>query len=166
MFSSRNSASGFRPLAPSAAMSTKVDAVTDHVAPLAIEGNRRRLDAEELPDEARQGGHRAAGRAARDRRHRVALLGGGARVRDEADRPVSLAHLLRRQAEDDEAEAVERNGAVGPAFDLKRHRELAVALGRPHRQLAGDAGADEVAVAGFVVLAAHVPGRRRHVPPP
>src|SRR5438093_11201053 len=130
---------------------------------LAIEDDRRRFDAKELPDEARQGSHRAAGRAAGDSRHRVALLGGGARVRDEADRPVAFAHLLRRQTEDYEAEAVKRDGAVGPAFDLKRHCELAVAFCRSHGQLARDAEADEVAIAGFVVLAAHVPGRRRHV---
>src|SRR5437868_2769384 len=86
---------------------------------LAIEDDRRRFDAKELPDEARQGSHRAAGRAAGDSRHRVALLGGGARVRDEADRPVAFAHLLRRQTEDYEAEAVKRDGAVGPAFDLR-----------------------------------------------
>ena len=117
-------------------MSTKLRGLDRPLRAVAIEGNRRGLDAEELPDQAREGGHRATGRAARDRRHRVALLSAGARVGDEADRPVALAHLLRRQAEDDEAEAIERDGPVSAAFDLKCHRELAVALGRSYRPVA------------------------------
>src|SRR5207253_11057315 len=92
-------------------------------AAAAGEADRGRLDTAKRSDERRQRGHRAARGAARNGGDRVTLVGAGALVGEEADRPVALPHRLRRQPEDDETETVERDGAVLAALDLKRHRE-------------------------------------------
>ena len=154
--------SGFNPLAPVAAMSTKFAALTDHVAPLrsnAIGADSTPRNLPISPDKAAIGPP-AAPLAIAVIASRCSALARG--VGDEPDRPVALAHFRGRQTEDDKGETVERDGAEFPVFDLERHRELAVAFGRLHRQLAGQARTDEIAIAGFVVLAVHGPGWCRH----
>ena len=126
-------------MAPSAAMSTRLAALTDHLTPL----RSKRIGADSTPRNLPTRPDSAAigppARAARDRGDRVALLGAGPLVGDDADRPVALAHRLRREPEDDEPEAVERDRAVAPALDLERHRERARPLGRLDRHLSGEA---------------------------
>jgi hypothetical protein len=128
----------------------------------AIETDRRRLNAQERSDEARQRGHRAACGPARDRGDGVALFDGGPLVRNEADRPVALAHRIRRQPENDEAETVERDGSVAAAVDLKGHGERARPLARFHHHLTQKTRTHEIAIACFVVLTDDLPCRRCH----
>src|SRR5205823_1886677 len=66
------------------------------------------------------------------------------------------------ETEDNEAQAIERDGAVAPAIDLKCHCKVARPFARADGHLPGQARAYEVAVTGFVVLPVHLPRRRCH----
>src|SRR5690242_2558754 len=121
---------------------------------VAVDADACRFGAEELADEARQRRHRTASLSAGDGDDRVALLGGRALVNDQADRPIALPHLLRRVAEDNERNTVERDAAERTALDLHGHSERARALGRTDRHLTEDARANEVAATGFAILPA------------
>src|SRR5947209_1587367 len=92
----------------------------------------------------------------------VTQHGGRAPVGDEADRPVAFSHRFGREAEHDEAESVEGDGAVLPPLDLESHRERAGFLRRLDGHQAGQAGTHEVTAARFVVLPFDVPGSRSH----
>jgi len=92
----------------------------------------------------------------------ASLFEAGPLVGNEADRPVSGTHCLRRQPDDYETETVERDGSVAAALDLKGHGKRARPLARLHHELTRKARADEVATACFVVLTADLPCRRCH----
>src|SRR5438105_10036061 len=131
----------------------------------AIDANWCSVNAEKLADQPRERRHRAAGLTAGDGRNCIALLGAGAFVDEETDRPVALPHFRRRISEHDERNAVARDAAEAAPLDLHRHRKRARTFAGSRRQLAKDAGTDEVAAARFEVLPADGPGWCGHEVP-
>src|SRR5512132_2642173 len=120
------------------------------------------LDAAERADQRTDGRHRAARLTAGDGPERLALLGGGALVHDDAHRPVALDHRTRRVEQHGEAEPVEPGGAVLATVDVEHEAGVAEGLGRFRRHARGRARTDEVTAARLEVLAADLPLRARH----